>query len=191
MGTGLFHMTSQEIEIEKSLVLAAQSNPEKFEPLYNNYYERILSFIYLRVETKDETYELTSQVFFKALENIRKYKSVGLPFGSWLFRIAINEVNKFFQKNQRKRTISIDEESVKEIFIEINEEKQEDADKKLSLAFQILSVDEVELIELRFFQKLPFKEISQIMDLSEASVKARVYRSLEKMKQVIQNHKNF
>ena len=186
MKAGLYHMTKQDIETEMVTVLAAQANPEKFEPIYNNYYERILSFIYLRVETKEEAHELTSLVFFKALDNIRKYKPQGLPFGSWLFRIALNEINKFFTKSRHKRVVSVDAESVADLCVEMEEEKQEDTDRKLSIALQKLSPEELQLIEMRFFDKIPFKEISKIMELSEAGAKARVYRALEKMKQAMQ-----
>lgn len=186
MNIGMFHMSGQEIDAETALIIAAQSVPEKFEPLYNNYYERILSFIYLRVETKEQAYELTSQVFFNALSNIRKYKFKGLPFGAWLFQIAINETNKFFKQRQDKRVISLDENAMQEIFIEMEEEKQEDADKKLAMALQMLSEEEVQLIELRYYEKMPFKKIAELLELSEAGVKARVYRALEKMKLKIQ-----
>jgi RNA polymerase sigma-70 factor (ECF subfamily) len=186
MKAGIHHMTQQDIETEMVAVLAAQASPEKFELIYNSYYERILSFIYSRVETKEEAYELTSQVFFKALDNIRKYRPQGLPFGAWLFRIALNEISKFFRKSRHKRVMSVDAESVAELCVEMEEEKQEDTDRKLSAALQKLSPEELQLIEMRFFDKIPFKEISRILELSEAGAKARVYRILEKMKQAMQ-----
>jgi RNA polymerase sigma-70 factor (ECF subfamily) len=85
---------------DAALVLAAQQDPREFEPLYSKYYEPILRFVYKRLDTKSEAYDVTSQVFLSALQNLSKYEDRGFPFSSWLYRIAINELNQFFRKKQ-------------------------------------------------------------------------------------------
>ena len=104
-----YHLTLEQIVSEEKLIKLAQEDHYNFGPLYKNYFERIANFIYHRVDDKDLAFEITSQVFYKALDNIKKFRSQGVPFSAWLFRIATNEVNQYFRKNKRQRTLSIED----------------------------------------------------------------------------------
>lgn len=168
--------TNEKVQIE-----AARTDSRHFEPLYTRYYERILKFIYKRVEDLEDCRELTSNVFTSALLNIKTYKDVGLPFSSWLYRIAVNEVNTFYRKGSRRRIISISERALGNIAEESgNVEKEMLADLKRSLLH--LTKDELILIELRFFEELPFAEVAQILELTESNAKIKTYRTLEKLR---------
>ena len=101
-----YHMSEAAIATEQEQIKAAQSNARNFEPLYNAYYERILNFVYLRVESKDIAYDVTAQVFVTALENIKRYISKGVPLSAWLFRIAINELNRYVFSLPSERAFS-------------------------------------------------------------------------------------
>src|SRR4051812_1479618 len=94
---------------ESRCVEEAKRDPLKFEALYNSYYEKIFRFVYQRVDEKEVAFDITQQTFMKAMLNIRKYEYRGLPFSSWLYRIARNELNQLFRKNSSHRTINIDE----------------------------------------------------------------------------------
>lgn len=176
------YQTVDQISDEMELVKAAQTNPRQFAPLYNKYYKRIVTFVYHRVENKDDAFEITSQVFYRALENLSKYKSLGLPFSSWLFRIASNEVNQFYRKTKVARVIDIDMEASQHLISSIEEIKPDIEDKHLFASLQELSEEEMELIDMRFFEQRSFKEISDITGNNESACKMRVYRILEKLK---------
>ena len=60
----------------------------------------------------------------------------------------------------------------------------EDLRQQLPSILQKLSVDELQIIELRFFEQRPFKEVGDILGISETYAKVRVYRILEKMKKL-------
>ena len=87
-----YHMTGEQMQTEYEVVLQAKSDPEKFRSLYDTYYEPIFRFVYQRLENKDLAFDTTSQVFLKALTNLHKYEFKGVPFASWLYRIARSEV---------------------------------------------------------------------------------------------------
>ena len=77
---------------ERLLVEAAQQDPLKFGALYELHFERIYAYISRRVDDRNTAEDLTSDVFHKALANIRSYQFRGAPFTAWLFRIAANAV---------------------------------------------------------------------------------------------------
>jgi RNA polymerase sigma-70 factor (ECF subfamily) len=179
-----YHASREQITAEEAEIEAARGNPNKFAPLYNRYYARILGFVYQRVETKDDAYDITAQTFIAALENIGKYKSQGVPFSAWLFRIACNELNRFYKKAKVRKAINIDDTQVAEVLGELGEENSAVTDERLMKAIQQLDEEEIQLLEMRFFDKQPFKEVCEILNISETAAKARVYRLLEKLKTI-------
>jgi RNA polymerase sigma-70 factor, ECF subfamily len=177
-----YQQTTEQIDAEMQLVRAAQDNPRCFEPLYTSYYKRIVAFVYHRVESKEEAFEITAQVFYKALDNLPKYKAQGVPFSAWLFRIASNELNQVFRKNKSLRIISLDSENAGDLIFSIDEVKSEFQDEQLFSALQQLEEEEMEFINMRFFEKRSFKEIADITGTGESACKMRIYRILEKLK---------
>ncbi|HWY10136.1 MAG TPA: sigma-70 family RNA polymerase sigma factor [Bacteroidia bacterium] len=184
-----YHLTAEQIDSEEKLIKAAQDNPRNFEPLYKRYFQRIANYIYHRVEDKETAFELTSQVFYKALENLPKYKPMGVPFSAWLFRIAGNEINQLYRKNKVMRVLSIDRDGLGELKNDIDENNQIEIDKQLYEALQTLNEDDLELINMRFFEKRSFKEICEIMNMNESACKMKVYRILEKLKEQLKDIK--
>jgi RNA polymerase sigma-70 factor, ECF subfamily len=77
---------------ERLLVEAAQSDPAKFEALYELHFERVYTFVARRVRDRATAEDLTSEVFHKALANLPGYEWRGVPFAAWLLRIAANAV---------------------------------------------------------------------------------------------------
>lgn len=179
-----YHASREQISAEEAEIEAAKKNPAKFAPLYNRYYARILGFVYQRVETKDDAYDITAQTFIAALENIGKYKSVGVPFSAWLFRIALNELSRNYRKAKVRQAISIDDTQVADVLGELGEENTAVTDERLMKAMQELEPEEIQLLEMRFFDKRPFKEVCEVLNISETAAKARVYRLLERLKTI-------
>jgi RNA polymerase sigma-70 factor (ECF subfamily) len=170
-------------EIEKQLIEESKTNPQSFERLYIKYYEQILKFVYKRMESLDDTRDVTSTVFIKALSNISKYKDMGFPFSSWLYRIAINEINMFYRKSKKARVISLNEHGLKNL---ANESSDVDPETLMTLKKSLLhlSPDELNLIELRFFENKAFAEMGVILDITEANAKIRTYRALDKLRSI-------
>lgn len=168
-------------ETEKKQIEDSKTNSQCFEPLYIKYYEQILKFVYKRVQNLDDAREVTSLVFTKALTKINKYKDQGFPFSSWLYRIAINEINQFYRDSNKMRVISIDEKGIKNIAEETGSQKDE-LIATLKKALLYLSTADLMLIELRYFEDRPFSEIAQILDITETNAKVKTYRILDKLK---------
>ncbi|MCU0436046.1 MAG: sigma-70 family RNA polymerase sigma factor [Bacteroidia bacterium] len=179
-----YHQTRQQIEAEAAEIEAARGNPARFAPLYNRYYARILGFVYQRTESKDDAYDVTQQVFITALENLGKYKSQGVPFSAWLFRIALNELSRQYRRAKVRQAVNIDDTQVADVLHELGDENTAQTDARLMKTIARLDPDEVSLLEMRFFEQRPFKEIGDILEINEAAAKARIYRLLERMKTI-------
>ena len=180
-----YHQTDSQLLEEEQLIYEAKADPKKFRPLYDKYFTEIFRFVYRRTDDEDLTADLTSQVFLKALQKLPDYEFRGVPFSAWLYRIASNEVNIYFREQKKQRTVTIDGLNLKSVFEEIHEDEYEERKDQMLEAFQNLKPKELALLEMRFFEKMPFREIGIILGITENNAKVRMYRVLEKLKKII------
>lgn len=170
---------------EKVVIEASKQNPDRFAPLYNYYYKPIFCYVYQKVRDEEITADITSKVFLKALLNIKSYKHLGFPFSSWLYKIASNEVNMYFRKENKVNEVEINEKDVFHLMDEINEEQDENRIGLLLEKLNELPLDQMDMIDMRFFEKMSFKEIGDVLGISEGNAKIKVYRVLEKLKKML------
>ncbi len=183
-----YHQSKEQIRLESEMVRAAKTDISKFDVLYKKYFEQIFYFVLKRVETEDIADDITSQVFLKAMSKLSNYKDMGLPFSSWLFRIARNEIYDMYSKNKIEMVVSVESTGIWNIISEIGQENKEDY-TGLYNALEKLEDDEMELIELRFFEKRAFKEIGEILEITENNAKVKTYRILDKLQKNLRNER--
>lgn len=179
----MFKKTKYKNYDENRQIELAKSDHRHFGPIYEHYFEQIYRFVFKRLGGNEEAAgDLSQQTFMKAMANIAKYEDRGLPFSAWLYRIAQNEVNMFFRSQKKNYSVEITDRQLYEILEEVGERNtsQEDLDQLIE-RLNDLEESQSDLIELRFFQQLSFKEIADIYQISEANAKMRIYRLLEKI----------
>lgn len=181
----MFPKRKNSIRSESEQIKMAQADHREFGPLYASYFETIFRFIFKKLGGNEAVAgDLTQSTFLKAMANLNKYEDRGLPFGAWLYRIAQNEVNLFFRSQKNNYFVEVTDRQVHELLDAAGEENH----TELDIAYLVQKINNLEesqqeIIELRFFQSMSFKEIAAIYGISEANAKMRVYRILEKLKQ--------
>lgn len=180
-----YHATREDMLNEQVLVDEAKKDPARFQALYNKYYERIYLFVWQRMDDKEVAHDVTSQVFLKAMLNLHKYEFKGVPFASWLYRIAKSEVYTVFRQQQAQRTVNIETGSLRDMAEELEEDKYGPYLEILKEAVTELEEEDMQFIEMRFFEKRAFKEIADIFGITENNAKVKTYRILEKLKKII------
>lgn len=183
-------VSAEAMHAEWMEVQAAQRDPAMFRPLYNRYYEPVFRYLYNRSQDEDLAADLCAQVFLKALQRLGDYTFQGVPLSAWLFRIAANEVAGHYRQLQKARIVSIEEGGLHTLADEIEEDRSEARQQLLLSAMQSLKEAELALIEMRFFEHRSFKEIADILDITEGNAKVRTYRILERMKGIMTNKTN-
>lgn len=185
------HQVDAALLAEAQEIAAAVKDPDQFTVLYDRYYIPVFRYLFKRTASQDEAADLCSQTFTKALLNLKKYEFKGFPFSAWLFRIARNELNQFYRKSQKNRVISLGSQDVKEILEDDSDDHPYDALLPLlSEALRQLKKDELELVEMKHFEHRSYKEIGEIMDLSEGNARIKVHRAMGKLRTWIQKHQS-
>lgn len=178
----LYHHTEAQLEEELRWIEAAKARPEDFRPLYEKYYKPIFSYLYQRMSSKDSAFDLTGQVFLKALTNLHKYEFRGVPFSSWLYRIAHNEMVQMFRKQKEQRVVNADINDLRFICEESNGTFFEEYLPAIKSLIGQLNEKDLQMVEMRYFERRPFKEIAEILNITEVNAKVRMYRIIEKLK---------
>ncbi len=166
-------------------IQAAQENPSLFRPLYNRYYKQIFHFIYKRTLDEDLCADLCSQVFLKAMQRLDGYTFKGVPFSAWLFRIASNEVAQHYRQTQKSRVVSIEDHSLGQMLDELDTDDLAPFRSALIPSLEFLKEADLKILELRFFEQRPFKEVADIMGITESNAKVRTYRVLDRLKKIM------
>lgn len=180
----IYHHTEEKMREENVWVKRAKEDPRAFEPLYKKYYEQIFRYVYQRMDDKELAGDITSQVFLKALNNLHRYEFRGVPFASWLYRIAKSELYQSFRDKKAQRTVNVESMHVFEMIEEWEEDHSDQNRKILLKVIGQLKEEEVQLIEMRYFEKRSFREIGEILEITENNAKVKSHRVVQKMKRL-------
>lgn len=163
----------------KLALLAKDGDQAAFSALYNEHIRKIYDFIYFKTLNKETAEDLTSQVFLKVLKHISNFKSDN--FSAWLYTIARNTVIDYYRSDKNYKNIedcwdlanSGDLEAVADT--ELLMDKVRAAMKKLSAADR-------ELLTMRLWSDMTFKEIANSLQKKEPAIKMAFSRALQKLK---------
>lgn len=182
----IYHHTEDKLRQELLWVKRAKEDPRAFEPLYKKYYEQIFRYIYQRMDDKDLAGDITSQVFLKALNNLHRYEYRGVPFASWLYRIAKSELYQSFRDQKSRRTVNVESMHLFEMVEEWVEDCSEENRQILLKVIGQLREEEIQMIEMRYFEKRSFREIGEILEITENNAKVKAHRVIQKMKKIFE-----
>lgn len=180
----MYHQTHDRLQEELAIISQAKQDPARFGPLYRRYHEQIFRYIYQRMEDQELAFDVTSQVFVKALMNLHKYEYRGVPFSSWLYRIAKSELYQAFRDKKATRTVNVESMHLFEMIEEFEEEDNSANKRKLLNCLTLLKDDDLQILEMRYFERRSYKEIGEILDISENNAKVKSFRALNRLKRL-------
>jgi len=175
-------MTDEAMRQEYAILEKSRKDPKAFGELYEKYFDRIFTFIFRQTDDEDLTADLCSQTFLNALNHVHQFQFRGVPVSAWLYRIAANEVNKYYRKQKATRVFSIEEMRVKELMAMSDERWDEPLLEQLISYLKEIPTEMLEVLELRFFEDKDFREIAYILNISESGAKMRTYRALDRLR---------
>lgn len=150
-----------------------------FLEYYDQYFKKVYGFVYRRVLSREIAEDLTSEIFIKAL---KKWPGREKVSGAWIFSIARNRVIDYYRT--KKETTDI--ETIFDLAGPINpllDIANRQALEKIKTAMGCLSVKQRQIVIMRLWDELSYKEIGELIDQSEASVKMACLRSLKTLRE--------
>lgn len=182
---------------EEQLLKEIKDDSQKFGQVYEAFQPKIFGYVYRRTTDYDAASDITAETFLKAFAGIDKFNWRNVSLLYWLYKIATNELNKYFNahkytprslcrileeygiditdhSNAETESIKLQDELEKhQEFLKIN-----DCIRKMDIKYQ-------DVISLRFFEQRSIKEIAIILDKKEGTIKSLLSRAIEKLKDQI------
>lgn len=157
----------------------------KFGSIYEKHYAEVYRFIFRRICDTEKSFDLCSLVFLKAMENLKSYRYEGKPIVAWLYRIALNEIYMQHRKKRAEIVYHIDVNELKNIEEDLGQENIIELEAELLNALQKLDRDEMELIEMRYFEKQQVYMMAEVLNTSANNVSVRLFRIIGKLKKIL------
>ena len=151
---------------------------EAFSHFYEEFAQPIYAYLYYRTRNKGVAEDLTSQTFLKALEKFDRFDESKGTFKSWIYQIARNVLVDHYRANKPTRDLETAFDLAGEDDIE-EAMKSSENQERVQKALTCLNEKQRELVILRVWDELSFKEIADFLGKTEASIKMTFYRALQ------------
>ncbi len=176
----------KSIDPDAELVKRAQDGDTRaFDELVVKYSRKLYGMVYNMTSNKEDTHDLLQDIFAKAYRSLRRFRGKS-TFYTWIYSISVNMTLNFLKKRKRRSGYSFDDidSGIQNdpAFIDqahhANPRRQSnihELQKKLNEAMQELSEDHRSVVAMFDIQGMPHAEISQILGVSEGTVRSRLY----------------
>ena len=163
-------------------------DPNAFGELYDRFVERVYRYLYFRAGSHPEAEDLTEQVFLKAWEAIGRYRWQGRPFLAWLYRLAHNTHIDYVRTQKPTTSLNNDDRPIElaSSAAAVELARALDADL-LAQAPSQLTVEQQQVIVMKFIEGLDNEQIAQTMDKREGAIRALQMRALMSLRRVLEN----
>jgi RNA polymerase sigma-70 factor (ECF subfamily) len=175
------------ISDEDKLVKDFQSGDDlAFATLYNRYKRSIYIFCWKMLLDVEATKDCVQEVFLRVYERRDQLKQPG-RFSSWLFAIARNQCLSRYRRSKHEAPGEIDFDLISGSPGEAPDrfvERQESADL-LNKSLVQLKLEYREVLLLREFQNLSYREIAEVLGETESAVKSRIFKARQRLFEVL------
>lgn len=167
----------------------AGTKEKAFTALIKKYQEKLYWHLRRLVVDHEDANDVLQNVFIKVWRGLENFREDSQLY-TWLYRIATNEALTFLEQQKKRSTLSLSD--VEEgLSNKVKSDSNFDANKlewKLQMAIQHLPEKQRVVFNLRYYDEMPYQEMSRILDTSEGALKASYHHAARKIEEFIRNH---
>ena len=168
---------------------AAATREKGFTGIIKKYQEKLYWHIRRMVVDHEDANDVLQNMFIKvwnALDNFREDSQLY----TWLYRIATNESLTYIEQQKKRASVSLSDVE-NGLSNKLRADKNYDSNKiewKLQLAMQQLPEKQRVVFNLRYYDEMPYQEMSIVLETSEGALKASYHHAVKKIEDYILNH---
>ena len=180
-----------EIFDDKELLFQFKNEATKeaaFTKIIKKYQEKLYWHIRRMVVEHDDANDVMQNMFIKVWKNLDNFREDSQLY-TWLYRIATNESITFLEQQKRRASSSLSDEG-NYLSNKLQADKHFDSNKlewKLQLAIQQLPDKQRTVFNLRYYDEMPYEEMSRVLETSEGALKASYHHAVKKVEDYILN----
>jgi RNA polymerase sigma factor (sigma-70 family) len=160
-----------------------------FTRIIKKYQEKLYWHIRRMVVEHEDANDVLQNMFIKVWNGLDNFREDSQLY-TWLYRIATNESLTFIEQRKKKSTVSLSDDE-NGLSNQLKADKNFDANKlewKLQLAMQQLPEKQRIVFNLRYYDEMPYEEMSRVLETSEGALKASYHHAVKKIEDFILNH---
>lgn len=176
-----------------------KGDEESFRKLVEKYQSKVYSIALAMVKDKTEAEDIMQDIFIKVYRSLDNFKGKS-KFYTWLYRITINTCINHLNQNKKTNTISLFSSEDREKYqVQINKTslfpeeskspfeilQNQELEEKIKLAIDSLPLELKQVFLLREIDDLSYKEMAKILNCSEGTIKSRLFRARDKLREKI------
>ena len=176
-----------------------EGDPQAYRVLVERYERRIYFVVYGMVRNTEDARDLAQEAFVKAFQNLHRFR-LDSKFYTWICRIAMNLSIDHLRKMKHRGHAEFDEMRSKSEGAQVvrlhsqNMDPSEAASRKQVLktimdAVDTLPDDQRQVLVLRELEEMPYREISEILDVPEGTVMSRLYYARRRLQELLAEHR--
>ncbi|HTQ29265.1 MAG TPA: sigma-70 family RNA polymerase sigma factor [Puia sp.] len=181
-------VTTHDTEL-LSLFRDPPTKEKAFTDIIKKYQERLYWHIRRMVVDHEDSNDVLQNVFIRVWNGLENFREDAQLY-TWLYRIATNECLSFLEQQKKRSAVSLDEME-SGLSNKIKADKYFDAGKlewKLQLAIQQLPEKQRVVFSLRYYDEMPYEEMSRVLETSEGALKASYHHAVKKIEDYMLNH---
>jgi RNA polymerase sigma-70 factor (ECF subfamily) len=182
-------MKHKEMNERAVVESAQQGDTEAFRMLFEQNRQRIFSLAYQYTKNAEDAEDILQETFIKTYNFLDKYQTENdANFSSWIYRIGINCSIDYLRRKKRTRHDFSDWDKVEKTYSDDNHSNPEQSARleelreRISVLVEMLSPRQRMVFILKHYQQLSIKEIAELLDCSEGSVKKQLFRAISSIK---------
>jgi len=167
----------------------ASTKERAFTDIIKKYQEKLYWHIRRMVVGHDDANDVLQNLFIKMWNGLENFREDSQLY-TWLYRIATNESLTFLEQQRKKGSVSLSDVEMG-LSNKVKADENFDANKlewKLQLAIQQLPEKQKLVFNLRYYDEMPYEQMSRILDTSEGALKASYHHAAKKIEEFIKNH---
>ena len=177
---------------EKLVTAYASGDNKAFDALLKRHQARVFTYIFNIVKNKDVADDIFQETFVKAIMTIKqgRYTDAG-KFSAWIPRIAHNLIIDYFRQEKSENTVSVDNDDTDVLNRrDLSEENIEDVivtgqiNTDVRRIMESLPQSQREVLEMRFYRDMSFKEIAEATDVSINTALGRMRYAVLNMRRI-------
>ena len=185
-------LMAQSFLEDKELLLQFNDSATKergFTAIIKKYQEKLYWHIRRMVVEHEDANDILQNMFIKVWKGLENFREDSQLY-TWMYRIATNECLTFIEQQKKRKTISLSNEETG-LSNQLKAEKNFDINKaewKLQMAMQQLPEKQKAVFNLRYYDEMPYDEMSRVLETSEGALKASYHHAVKKIEDYILNH---
>jgi len=163
-----------------------ETRDQGFRILVETYQKRVYGMVRKMVIIHDDANDVVQNTFIKAFKNIHQFNHKSTLF-TWIYRIAVNESLNFLEKKKKRRFFSMeDHQEVMKAYVEESPLVDgNEIQRKLQQAILKLPEKQRLVFNLRYFEEIPYEDISKMTDTSVGGLKASYHHAVKKIEEIL------